>query len=171
MIQSMISDMMKMILYQQIFEPLSKGISGWIGGLFAGGGGGGSMIIGGMARGGVFHKGNLVPFERGGVVTKPTIFPMAHGAGLMGEAGHEAILPLARVRGDLGVRASVGAPVINIINNNNSEITTSTKETSQGMEIDVMLDKAIAQKMGQRNSNTNQMLRTNFSAKERLVAR
>ncbi len=41
----------------------------------------------------------------GGVVAAPTYFPMASGVGLMGEAGAEAILPLARgADGALGVR-------------------------------------------------------------------
>lgn len=46
---------------------------------------------------------------RGGVVTKPVVFPMRQGAGLMGEAGPEAIMPLARLPGgDLGVKAGGG---------------------------------------------------------------
>jgi phage-related minor tail protein len=55
-----------------------------------------------------------VPFARGGVVDRPTVFPFAGGIGLMGEAGPEAILPLARdPHGRLGVRASgAGGPVI-----------------------------------------------------------
>jgi len=44
-------------------------------------------------------------FAKGGVVDEPTIFPMANGVGLMGEAGTEAIMPLARTpEGDLGVK-------------------------------------------------------------------
>ena len=49
----------------------------------------------------------LTAFARGGVVDRPTLFPMARGAGLMGEAGPEAILPLSRGRGGrLGVEVS-----------------------------------------------------------------
>jgi hypothetical protein len=47
-----------------------------------------------------------VPFARGGIVDRPTIFPMAHGMGLMGEAGPEAVMPLTRTAGgELGVKA------------------------------------------------------------------
>jgi phage-related minor tail protein len=55
----------------------------------------------------------VVPFARGGVVSTPTFFPMAGGAtGLAGEAGAEAILPLARgPDGTLGVRGGGGRPV------------------------------------------------------------
>jgi len=45
------------------------------------------------------------PFADGGVVNSPTLFPMANGAGLMGEAGPEAIMPLKRGKnGKLGVQ-------------------------------------------------------------------
>lgn len=71
---------------------LQKLIGGWIGGLFA--------------DGGVFSGGSVVPFARGGIVDRPTIFPMAHGLGLMGEAGPEAVMPLTRTAGgELGVKA------------------------------------------------------------------
>ena len=62
-----------------------------------------------FADGGVFQQGKVTPFAYGGVVNKPTLFPMANGAGLMGEAGPEAIMPLRRDRsGRLGVEASSG---------------------------------------------------------------
>lgn len=47
-----------------------------------------------------------LPFAKGGIVRRPTVFPMANGVGLMGEAGAEAILPLARGSdGRLGVKS------------------------------------------------------------------
>jgi phage-related minor tail protein len=50
--------------------------------------------------------GAVTPFAQGGVVRAPTYFPMDGGAGLMGEAGAEAILPLKRgADGALGVAA------------------------------------------------------------------
>ncbi|TBW40984.1 phage tail tape measure protein [Siculibacillus lacustris] len=59
----------------------------------------------GFARGGVFAGGGVVPFASGGVVATPTYFPMTGGrTGLLGEAGPEAILPLARgADGRLGI--------------------------------------------------------------------
>jgi phage-related minor tail protein len=56
------------------------------------------------------------PFAAGGVVAAPTYFPMAEGAlGLAGEAGAEAIMPLARDdNGQLGVRTASAAPALNI---------------------------------------------------------
>ena len=64
----------------------------------------------GSANGNVFYQNKVVPFARGGIVNQPTIFPMANGAGLMGEAGPEAIIPLRRgPSGRLGVEAAGGA--------------------------------------------------------------
>jgi TP901 family phage tail tape measure protein len=80
-----------------------------------GGGGGGFLggIFGaigklfGFAQGGVLEHSRVTAFASGGVVSKPTLFPMATGAGLMGEAGPEAIMPLKRApNGDLGVQTS-----------------------------------------------------------------
>ncbi len=62
------------------------------------------------AQGNVLAGGQIVPFARGGVVDRPTLFPMRGATGLMGEAGPEAIVPLRRTRdGRLGVEASGGS--------------------------------------------------------------
>ncbi|WP_246478925.1 phage tail tape measure protein [Kaustia mangrovi] len=78
-----------------------------LGGGFGGGGGLVGGLIGGLfADGAAFSNGKVTPFARGGVVNKPTLFPMADGAGLMGEAGPEAVMPLTRLpNGKLGVHA------------------------------------------------------------------
>jgi len=57
------------------------------------------------AKGNVYSSPGLSAYS-GTVVNKPTIFPFARGAGLMGEAGYEGIFPLKRGRdGKLGVSA------------------------------------------------------------------
>lgn len=73
------------------------GFFGWLGGLFS-------------AKGNVFSGGQVQAFAKGGafsnsIVSKPTAFNM----GVMGEAGPEAIVPLARDRGGrLGINAIGG---------------------------------------------------------------
>jgi tape measure domain-containing protein len=105
-------------------------LGGSLGGMFGGGGGGGSFdlfkfvgsIFGGatgggmkMAAGGAFNHG-IRQFASGasfrnGVVSGPTLFNI----GEMGEAGPEAIMPLTRVGGKLGVEARGGGPTVNNI--------------------------------------------------------
>lgn len=65
-----------------------------------------------FADGAAFSQGKVMPFAKGGVVSSPTQFPMRGGMGLMGEAGPEAIMPLARgADGRLGVRGAGGGAV------------------------------------------------------------
>ncbi|WP_318378911.1 phage tail tape measure protein [Enterobacter sp.] len=57
------------------------------------------------AKGGVYESADLSKFSNS-IVSSPTLFAFAKGAGLMGEAGPEAIMPLTRASdGSLGVRA------------------------------------------------------------------
>lgn len=60
------------------------------------------------ANGNVIQAGRIKPYAQGGVVSGPTVFPMAGGeVGLMGEAGPEAIMPLKRgPSGRLGVEVT-----------------------------------------------------------------
>lgn len=79
----------------QAFQPLARNIAGGFGDFF----------------GGVKTSG-LTAFAAGGVISAPTYFPLGPGGfGVAGEAGPEAILPLARGRdGRLGVAmGGVGA--------------------------------------------------------------
>ncbi|HGB2712744.1 TPA: phage tail tape measure protein [Salmonella enterica subsp. enterica serovar Thompson] len=72
------------------------------------------------ATGGVYQSSELSRYS-GSIVNRPTFFAFAKGAGVMGEAGPEAILPLRRgADGKLGVVAAgsggmaMFAPVYNI---------------------------------------------------------
>ncbi|EET1090696.1 phage tail tape measure protein [Escherichia coli] len=68
-------------------------IGDWLGGAVA------------NAKGGVYTSANLSAYSNS-IVDTPTYFAFAKGAGLMGEAGPEAIMPLTRAAdGSLGVRA------------------------------------------------------------------
>lgn len=102
------------------------------------------------ARGNVFAHGEIVPFARGGVIDQPTIFPMAKGLGLMGEAGPEAVMPLARTSsGDLGVRAeglAVAEPrvEVNVYAPAGSEARVEERQTAGGKVIDVIIDEMMA---------------------------
>lgn len=67
-----------------------------------------------VAHGGAF-PGGIRPFASGGIVNRPTLFRFASGTGLMGEAGPEGILPLARTAGgDLGVKTTGSGETRNV---------------------------------------------------------
>lgn len=84
--------------------------------------------IGGFfnANGNAFSHGRVLPFAQGGVVSSPTMFPMAgNRTGIMGEKGAEAIMPLKRApNGQLGVQAQIAPATVNIYNQSDSRIET-----------------------------------------------
>lgn len=98
------------------------------------GGVGGSLFsFFGFKDGAAFKNGNVIPFAKGGVVNKPTIFPMANGGtGLMGEAGAEAVMPLRRMsNGRLGVEAENNngkAVNVNIYNQSGANVETRKRD-------------------------------------------
>lgn len=93
MVRSMITDIAKLIMYQAVFKPMVGGLMGMMG----------------FKDGGAFDGGSPMPFADG-MVSSPTLFPMANGGtGLAGESGTEAIMPLRRdANGRLGVTAAQG---------------------------------------------------------------
>ncbi|MBQ8677260.1 MAG: phage tail length tape measure family protein [Alphaproteobacteria bacterium] len=140
-----------------------------IGGLKVGQSSGNLTYLGnvaGAANGGVFSNG---------IYSSPTLFKFAKGGkfGVMGEAGPEAVMPLKRAPdGSLGVRAdnSNASPVVvNVINNSNAQAKVEQRQTSQGMEIDVMIDQLVAEKMSQPGTSSNNALRA-FN-NQKLIAR
>lgn len=110
-----------------------------VGGLFSG--------LMPFADGAGFAQGRVMPFANGGIVSQATAFPMRGGMGLMGEAGPEAIMPLARgADGKLGVRGAGGRPVQVVMNIRTSDVEGFRR--SQG-QIAAQMSRAIAR--GQRN--------------------
>jgi hypothetical protein len=105
------------------------------------------------AQGNVYAPDGLTPFAKGSaftnsVVTQPTVFPFAKGTGLMGEAGPEAILPLARTStGDLGVRTTgggVGSTVVNVkVENNASDVASATVGQDANGDPMIIIEKAV----------------------------
>jgi len=100
------------------------------------------------AKGGVYESADLSQFSNS-IVNSPTMFAFAKGAGLMGEAGPEAIMPLTRAAdGSLGVRAlgtgggngggmniNVNAPVSVVQDGSAGEISNAnTASTARQLE-------------------------------------
>lgn len=94
----------------QAVKPLSKNIANGLSSLFGGLSGTADSSL-------VAQMGAIKPFASGGVIGTPTYFPLSSGGlGLAGEAGPEAIMPLARgPDGRLGVAgAATAAPNITV---------------------------------------------------------
>ena len=109
-----------------------------------------TLLSGAMpfAQGGAFSQGRVMPFAKGGVVAQPTNFAMRGGTGLMGEAGPEAIMPLARgADGRLGVQASGGARPVTVVMN----ITTPDVQGFQRSQSQIAAEALRALSRGQRN--------------------
>jgi len=114
---------------------LANGINGLLGGLLP------------FEKGGGFAQGRVMPFAKGGIVAQATTFPMRGGAGLMGEAGPEAIMPLARgADGRLGVQAAGGRSVTVVMN-----IQTPDVQGFQRSQTQIAAKAVRALSRGQRN--------------------
>jgi hypothetical protein len=117
-------ELLKLVAKQQFFTALSKFMPKTFGA-------GGFLDLGKMIK----------PYAKGGVVNSPTVFPMrGGGAGLMGEAGPEAILPLTRAsNGALGVQAQGGGGgggiVVNVVTPPGSSVEQSERTGAGGVTI------------------------------------
>jgi lambda family phage tail tape measure protein len=114
---SIITDLIRIAVRSAIIKPLAEAA--------------GSLFSGFFAKGGAFD-GGVQKFATGGIVMSPTLFGMAGGAGLMGEAGPEAIMPLARTSsGHLGVRTAGGGQQamsvqVNVINQSSQNVSAKS---------------------------------------------
>ncbi len=93
--------------------------------------------------------GAVKPFAAGGVIGTPTYFPLTGGGvGLAGEAGPEAILPLARgADGRLGVAGAGGARAATV----NIQIVTPDADSFRRSEVYLTGQIARAVARGQRS--------------------
>ena len=156
---SMIADMVRIMVQQSITAPLAKAGASFFAGMFGGGSGVDNITTdqwtsGNFAKGGGFDSG-VQKFAKGGaftntIIDNPTLFKFAKGAGVMGEAGPEAIMPLSRdSSGRLGVTTNGGgAPIINmnVVNQGSADgyqASASARKNDRGFDIEVMIQKVV----------------------------
>lgn len=105
-------DLLAKSMVNAAYNTAMRPVTNALGGALAAG------VNGIFANGGAFSQGRVTAYAKGGVVGGPTAFPMRGGMGLMGEAGPEAIMPLARgADGKLGVAAQGGSAPVHITMN------------------------------------------------------
>lgn len=130
-----LSDALKSVAESMInstYNAALRPVSDHFGGLVSEGVG--SLVQGILpfANGAPFSQGKVMPFAQGGVVSSATSFPMRGGTGLMGEAGPEAIMPLARGSdGKLGVRGGGGGGVSVVMNITTPDVQGFQRSQSQ----------------------------------------
>jgi lambda family phage tail tape measure protein len=150
---SIISDMVRIAIQQSITGPLAGALGGALSGMF------GSSLPSTAswalpkmnAKGGVYDSPSLSAYSNQ-IHDKPKLFAFSRGAGVFGEAGPEAIIPLKRgPDGRLGVSAAGGgnAPpnvAINLINQGGEQMQAAQKGQprfdGEQWVIDVVLNKA-----------------------------
>jgi len=126
--RSIIADITRIAIRSAIISPLTN----WFEGVFKL-----------NANGNVYDGGKVQKYASGGIVNRPTLFPMKNGMGLMGEAGAEAIMPLKRGSdGKLGVTAQGGGS--NVVNVSvNASGTTAQGNTMKASQLGKMIGTAI----------------------------
>lgn len=167
MVMSMIRDLIKLQAQMAMTEAFksaggSSGIMGSLTSLVGGFFGGGSSSTGlpslpssvnaTFAKGGVFENSPSLSAYSGRVYDSPQPFLFAKGAGVFGEAGPEAIMPLKRgADGKLGVSADgAGASVtVNVINNTGAQTRQTERQDGRGGKIiDVLIEQVEARLAG-----------------------
>lgn len=136
-------------MVQTVHDAALRPVTGHFAGILAGGL---NAAVGGLmpfAQGGTFTQGHVMPFAGGGVVSSPTTFALRGGTGLMGEAGPEAIMPLARgPDGRLGVQPVGGGRPVNVTIN----VTTPDIRGFDQSRTQIAASLARVLRQGERNS-------------------
>ena len=99
------------------------------------------------AKGNVYNSPSLSAYSNG-VFSSPQVFAFAKGAGVFGEAGPEAIMPLARTsNGDLGVQMAGGGAGVGDVNIDIQVNVAANGETTADAKSNVAAGKELAKQM------------------------
>lgn len=202
---SIIADLARIAIRAAITGPLAQGIGNMLGSFFGGGfsyspaqtatmnangifsSGFGLTGVHGHAKGGAYSGGTISDYANS-IISTPTYFNLgtrinafARGAGVMGEAGAEAIMPLRRgANGRLGVEMyrddageqSGGAVTVNIINSTGEQVSQQTRTDNYGNKtIDVMIGDAAAKQAAKPGSAMNRAIRGITGVQQPVIRR
>lgn len=177
---SIIEDMIRITVQQSITGPLAGALGNVMGSWFGGGGFstpqqsvGGSIATVDLTRnalGGVYDSPSLSAYS-GGVYDKPQFFAFAKGAGVFGEAGPEAIMPLRRGSdGSLGVRAelprmpavqaSMPQVIVNVQGAQGEPEVTTRRDQNGNLNVDLIWKQVSRQMAGEVASGQGQFVRS-----------
>ncbi|MBK5958119.1 hypothetical protein CCR97_08300 [Rhodoplanes elegans] len=149
-------------LIQMAANKVWDGIFGTAAGAATGGAAGGGMFswisgLFGSANGNVFAGGNIIPFERGGIVDRMQYFPLANGGIASIAEGNkpEVVMPLRRTPdGRMGVAATgVGGGgstnfTFNVVNNSSAQVRVEEESDGRGgRKPRIVIDEMVAGSM------------------------
>lgn len=141
---SIIADLIRIQTRQNITGPLASAL----GGLFSNTSDAGPVKPVFSAKGNVFDSPSLSAYSNG-IYSTPQLFAFAKGAGVFGEAGPEAIMPLTRTpSGDLGVRAMGGGGSMPKVEVHLHESAGGGGQVSQSMDGDTMVIDVLVEQIG-----------------------
>lgn len=197
---SLVNDMIRSLsklLAQQLMSGILQSALGLFTGGIGGGGGADNAVSFSSWFGGINRKANGgvmtgISGHSNSIVTSPTLFSYgkeisqyANGAGLMGEAGPEAIMPLARTSsGKLGViskrenessrptSSSSSEVFVNVYNSTGQKAQTKQTQNANGSKsIDVIIGDVAAQQMLTPGTKANYAIRTQTGATPPTIKR
>lgn len=162
------------------------------GGAFGAGGGGLASLFGGgggpdftpwemdyfSSHVGLWHEGGVVGNSGTRRSVDMRVFagaPRYHNGGIAGDEVPAILRRGEIVSKDMGhLRSQAGGSKVNVTIINNAGVSVTTKETPQAdgtVAIDVMVDRMVSEKLGNRGTATNNVLRRNFGARQTLKSR
>lgn len=168
-LDALLKDIERIILRTAVTGPLADALSAGISSFF-----GTSAKTTTSAHGNIFSHNRLIPFATGGLITRPTLFPMANGGmGLAGEEHTEAIMPLFRTsNGDLGVKSGGRGNVeVNVYAPEGSKVTQDNQTIGDKEQINIMIDEAVSGAVKSPGSKTYKALKNSFGLKQSTTSR
>jgi hypothetical protein len=151
-LKGLAQDVARIFLRKSFTEPLGK----WFSDLDF------SKLFSKNAAGGVYKSPSLSAYS-GQVYDTPRLFAFARGAGIFGEAGAEAIMPLKRGSdGKLGVAASGGGVTVTIINQTQAKVTARESLVDGKRELMVLVQDTVTALLG--GGALDGAMRQNFGA-------
>lgn len=163
LVDSILADLARIAIRQSIIAPLV---------------GAGGTFLQGLLPSFNYHAGGIVGQEGSGrtfsVGVNPERLPRYHSGVGPGEQlavlqKGEGVFTPGQMKA-LGAMAG-GGVTVNVIDKTGADISTQSRQTQQGQEIDVIIDQAVAKKLGQFGSSSNKVLKQTYGARERLVNR
>jgi len=171
--ESVLKDILRMYVQMQLITPLLQSLPGLS---FGGAGGGASatsaaassvfsgLFKGGRAIGGPTSPNSLYQVNERGT---PELFSSGGKQFLLtgNQSGQVTPTQVGRAGGGMG------NVIVNLVEAPGKGGETSQRQTSNGLEIDVMVDQLVAKKTREQGSATNKSLRQNFGMADNLVMR